>query len=62
MVIGNLLHTRKTYVMLIDRFNVEPDEIRLSSTEQEAGTEIEEKIIGALKTRHEQYIADHKTG
>lgn len=48
--------------MLIDRFNVEPDEIRLSSTEQEAGTEIEEKIIATLKTRHEQYIANHKTG
>nr|CAG4634865.1 EOG090X085T [Alona affinis] len=61
IVIGNLLHTRKVYVILIDQ-SCQSEEIRLSPCELKAGTEIESKIVDSLKLRHEQYFANHKTG
>ena len=38
------------------------EDILLSTSESEAGVEIESKIISNLKARHDQYFANHKTG
>ncbi|XP_046642161.1 phosphopantothenate--cysteine ligase-like [Daphnia pulicaria] len=62
VVIGNLLHSRKVYVLLVDRNNSAPEEIRLSDSELESGIEIESKIVENLKIRHDNYYANHKTG
>lgn len=61
-MIGNLLHSRKVYVLLVDRNNSAPEEIRLSDSELESGIEIESKIVENLKIRHDNYYANHKTG
>lgn len=61
-MIGNVLDSRKVLVILIDQGCVNPDEIRLSSSELENGVEIESKIVENLKNRHDQYYANHKTG
>lgn len=62
VVIGNLLHSRKVYVLLLDRISIHPEEIRLSACDLEKGIEIESKIVENLKARHDQYFANHKTG
>ena len=61
-MIGNLLHSRKVYVLLVDRNSSDPEEIRLSDSELESGVEIESKIVENLKLRHDKYYANHKTG
>ena len=61
-MIGNLLHSRKVYVILVDRSSSPPEEIRLSDSELESGVEIEFKIVENLKERHTKYYANHKTG
>lgn len=61
-MIGNLLHSRKVYVLLVDRNNSAPEEIRLADSELESGIEIESKIVENLKIRHDNYYANHKTG
>nr|SVE75829.1 EOG090X085T [Daphnia hispanica] len=62
VVIGNLLDSRKVYVVLVDSNSRNVEEIRLSTSDLESDIEIESKIVGNLKTRHDQYYADHKTG
>nr|SVE75199.1 EOG090X085T [Daphnia dolichocephala] len=62
VVIGNLLSSRKVYVMLVDSTSSNAEEIRLSASDLENGVEIESKIVDNLKIRHEQYYANHKTG
>ena len=61
-MIGNLLNSRKVYVILVDRNCSNPEEIRLSESELEIGVEIESKIVENLKERHAKYYANHKTG
>nr|SVE70498.1 EOG090X085T [Daphnia similis]SVE71122.1 EOG090X085T [Daphnia similis]SVE72381.1 EOG090X085T [Daphnia similis] len=62
VVIGNLLHSRKVYVVLVDSNSTNAEEIRLSNSDVESGIEIESKIIENVKTRHDNYYANHKTG
>ncbi|KAK7576522.1 hypothetical protein V9T40_012808 [Parthenolecanium corni] len=56
LVIGNMLQTRKSRVVLVTQ--TEEKEIILSSEELKKGGEIEQRIVEDVIRRHEQYLAD----
>ncbi|XP_073984639.1 phosphopantothenoylcysteine synthetase isoform X2 [Rhodnius prolixus] len=53
IVVGNLLHTRKTHVVIVT--NDHSYDIKLTEEEQKSGIEIESKIIDDLITRHMKF-------
>lgn len=61
-MIGNLLDSRKTHVIMIDRKSSNSEDIQLTSEDLANGIEIESKIVENLKSRHDHYYANHKTG
>lgn len=57
LVIGNLLHTRKRHVKLINQ-NGDVEDIVLTENNVEKGIEIEDLIIMKIKAKHDAFIKD----
>nr|CAG4638532.1 EOG090X085T [Cyclestheria hislopi] len=62
VVIGNLLHSRKYKVSIVNAESEAVEEINITVAEAEAGKEIESEIVLYLQQRHQKHITNFKSG
>ena len=60
LVVANLLHTRKTRVVIVSAEDSRAEAVELSEDEVKVGMEIETKIVRELKERQLKFISDVK--